>query len=74
MNLARVRGTVVATKRSDKVEGAKWLLVEECDQLCRILGKSIATAKAGRRQLPGDVLERGLAITDEKFSINCVRH
>ena len=32
MNLARVRGTVVATKRSDKVEGAKGLLVEECDQ------------------------------------------
>ena len=32
MNLARVRGTVVATQRSDKVSGAKWLLVEECDQ------------------------------------------
>jgi microcompartment protein CcmK/EutM len=32
MNLARVRGTVVATRRADKVEGAKWLLVEECDQ------------------------------------------
>jgi ethanolamine utilization protein EutN len=32
MNLARVRGTVVATRRSDKVEGATWLLVEECDQ------------------------------------------
>ncbi|MGA2975153.1 MAG: EutN/CcmL family microcompartment protein [Spirochaetia bacterium] len=32
MNLARVRGTVVATLRSDKIEGAKWLLVEECDQ------------------------------------------
>ena len=40
MNLARVRGTVVATKRSDKavpqpaqgVDGAKWLLVEDCDQ------------------------------------------
>jgi microcompartment protein CcmK/EutM len=32
MNLARVRGTVVATRRSDNVEGATWLLVEECDQ------------------------------------------
>ncbi len=32
MTLARVRGTVVATQRSDKVEGAKWLLVEDCDQ------------------------------------------
>jgi microcompartment protein CcmK/EutM len=32
MNLARVRGTVVATRRADKVDGANWLLVEECDQ------------------------------------------
>jgi len=32
MNLARVRGTVVASRRSDKIEGAKWLLVEDCDQ------------------------------------------
>jgi microcompartment protein CcmK/EutM len=32
MNLARVRGTVVATRRSDRVDGAKWLLVEDCDQ------------------------------------------
>jgi len=32
MNLARIRGTVVATQRSDKVTGAQWLLVEECDQ------------------------------------------
>jgi ethanolamine utilization protein EutN len=31
MNLARVRGTVVATVRSDKVAGARWLLVEDCD-------------------------------------------
>ena len=32
MNLARVRGTVVATRRSDNVEGASWLLIEDCDQ------------------------------------------
>jgi microcompartment protein CcmK/EutM len=32
MNLARVRGTVVATRRADGIEGAKWLLVEGCDQ------------------------------------------
>ncbi|MGD0814820.1 MAG: four helix bundle protein [Verrucomicrobiota bacterium] len=25
------------------------VLVEECDQLCRILGKSIATARAGKK-------------------------
>jgi hypothetical protein len=38
-------------------------------KFCRILGKFIATAKAGRRQLPGDGLEMGLAITDDKFSM-----
>ncbi len=32
MTLARVRGTVVASARADKVEGARWLLVEESDQ------------------------------------------
>jgi len=32
MTLARVRGTVVATRRADNIEGAKWLLVEECSQ------------------------------------------
>ena len=32
MTLAVVRGTVVATKRADKVDGARWLLVEECSQ------------------------------------------
>ncbi len=32
MNLARVRGTVTATRRADNIEGAKWLLVEECTQ------------------------------------------
>lgn len=32
MNLARVRGTVVATQRSDGVANPRFLLVEECDQ------------------------------------------
>jgi len=32
MNLARVRGTVVSAQRSDGVEGASFLLVEDCDQ------------------------------------------
>ncbi len=32
MTLARVRGTVTATRRADNVEGATWLLVEECTQ------------------------------------------
>jgi microcompartment protein CcmK/EutM len=31
VTLARVRGTVVATKRADRVDGATWLLVEDCD-------------------------------------------
>jgi len=40
MNLARMRGTAVVTRRNAKavqspapgVEGAKWLMVEDCDQ------------------------------------------
>jgi len=32
MNLARVKGTVVATKRSDAIAGPRFLLVEECNQ------------------------------------------
>lgn len=32
MTMARVRGTVVATRRADGVDGARWLLVEDCDQ------------------------------------------
>jgi len=32
MNLARVAGTVVATRRADGVAGARWLLVEDADQ------------------------------------------
>jgi len=32
MNLARVRGTVVASRRTDGVENARFLLVEDCDQ------------------------------------------
>ena len=31
MTLARVRGTVVASRRADGVEGARWLVVEDCD-------------------------------------------
>ncbi len=32
MTIARVCGTVVATRRADNVDGAQWLLVEDCDQ------------------------------------------
>lgn len=32
MTLARVRGTVVSTRRADGVSGARYLLVEECSQ------------------------------------------
>jgi four helix bundle protein len=43
------------------------VLVEECDQLCRILGKSIATAKAGRKEPPAGGLE---TITNDKLSMS----
>jgi len=32
VTIARVRGTVVATRRSDRVDGARFLVVEDCDQ------------------------------------------
>jgi microcompartment protein CcmK/EutM len=32
MTMARVCGTVVASRRSDGIAGASWRLVEECDQ------------------------------------------
>ncbi len=32
MNLMRVVGTVTASRRSDKIAGARWLLVEESTQ------------------------------------------
>jgi microcompartment protein CcmK/EutM len=31
MTIGRVRGTVVSTRRSDRVEGARFLIVEDCD-------------------------------------------
>jgi four helix bundle protein len=42
------------------------VLVDECDQLCRILGKSIATAKSARKTAP---VEKPLPITNERFSM-----
>jgi microcompartment protein CcmK/EutM len=32
MTLGRVVGTVTASRRADRIEGARWLLVEEADQ------------------------------------------
>ncbi len=34
------------------------VLLDECDQLCRILGKSVATAKGKNRQQRGDIVGR----------------
>jgi len=45
------------------------VLVEECDQLCRILGKSIATAKAARKAGSDQASEQRLPMTNDKFSM-----
>jgi four helix bundle protein len=45
------------------------VLVDECEQLCRILGKSIATAKAARKPRPGDELDKRLPMTNNRFSM-----
>jgi len=43
------------------------VLVEECEQLCRILGKSIATAKTARKPRQGWESDSSLSITNNKF-------
>jgi four helix bundle protein len=45
------------------------VLVDECDQLCRILGKSIATAKVARKPGPGEESAQRLPMTNDKFSM-----
>jgi four helix bundle protein len=45
------------------------VLVEEGDQLCRILGKSVATAKAARKSRPVEESENRLAMTNSRFSM-----
>lgn len=32
MNLGMVIGTVVCTRKADQIDGAKYLLIEQCDQ------------------------------------------
>lgn len=41
MTLARVVGTVVSTKRSDEIPGARYLIVEPCDTSGRGVGGSL---------------------------------
>jgi len=45
------------------------VLVDECDPLCRILGKSITTARAARKPGPGEASDKRLPITDDRFSM-----
>ena len=45
------------------------VLGEECGQLCRILGKSIATAKAARKPQPGEKSDQPQPITNHKFTM-----
>ncbi|MGP8200903.1 MAG: four helix bundle protein [Limisphaerales bacterium] len=45
------------------------VLVEECNQLCRILGKSIATAKAARKPRPTDESDKRLPMINNRFSM-----
>jgi four helix bundle protein len=45
------------------------VLVDECDQLCRILGKSIATAKAAKKPAPNESSEKLPPMTNDKSSM-----
>jgi hypothetical protein len=43
--------------------------VDECDQLSRILGKSIAAAKAARKPGPEEDSGKPLPMTNDRFSM-----
>ena len=45
------------------------VLVEECDPLGRILGKSTATAKAARKPQPGEKSDQPQPITNHRFTM-----
>src|ERR1700683_438641 len=45
------------------------VLVDECEQLCRILGKSIATAKGLTKPGPVEAVESHAAIANNRFSM-----
>jgi len=45
------------------------VLRDECQQLCRILGKSVATARTGGKSGPAKASDRSLSITNGKFSM-----
>jgi four helix bundle protein len=45
------------------------VLMDECGQLCRILGKSIATAKAAKKPGPGGESGKRSSITNNKSSM-----
>jgi len=45
------------------------VLVDECDQLCRILGKSVATAKAPRQTRSSEASGQPLPITNNRYSM-----
>jgi hypothetical protein len=45
------------------------VLVDEYDQLCCILGKYIATAKAARKAGPGETSAQPLPIANDQFAM-----
>src|SRR5580700_2115218 len=45
------------------------VLRDECQQLCRILGKSVATARTAGKSGPSKVADKSLPITNDQFSM-----
>lgn len=72
MTLARVKGTVVSTKREDNIEGARYLLVEESDQSGTGMGQfhvalDMVTAAPGQLVLVAQGSScRWTPVTDER--------
>ena len=56
MELARVIGTVVATIKSEGLEGVKFLIVQPLDKELQPTGKSVVAADAVAMAGPGDLV------------------
>ena len=56
MQLGRVQGTVVATIKSDGLEGVRFLIVQPLDKQQRSVGKPLVAADAVHMAGPGELV------------------
>ena len=56
MQLARVQGTVVATIKSEGLEGVRFLIVQPLDKHCNPVGSAVVAADAVAMAGPGELV------------------